>query len=279
MNQKKNLTINEIEYGQNRPLGFILGPCVMESYEQLQEICGTLKEELSVPFIFKASFDKANRSSVDSYRGPGIDKGLKWLSQIKQEFNIAVTTDIHLPEHAKEAAAVCDILQIPAFLARQTDLLIKAAETYLPIHVKKGQFMAPSDMEHVAKKITSTGNTQIMFTDRGTSFGYHNLVNDFRSFPIMKEYCRATCYDMTHSGQLPGQGAQSGGEKAYMEPLAKAAIAAGADMIFLETHPNPSLAKSDKATQWPLEKAPELIHKLYNLRQYLLTEYKETICG
>jgi 2-dehydro-3-deoxyphosphooctonate aldolase (KDO 8-P synthase) len=275
----KEIKINGTSYGENKPLGFILGPCVIESLGQLQEICGHLKEHLPFPFIFKASFDKANRSSIDSYRGPGIEKGLEYLLQIKKEFGVAVTTDIHLPDHAKVAAEVCDILQIPAFLARQTDVLIAAAETMLPIHVKKAQFMAPSDMEHVAKKILSTGNKQILFTDRGTSFGYHNLVNDFRSFPIMKKYCAATCYDVTHSGQLPGQGQESGGEKAFMEPLSKAAVAAGADILFLETHPNPAEAKSDRTTQWPLKEAPALLKKLYNLREHLILSEKScSVC-
>ena len=169
-------------------------------------------------------------------------------------------------------AQVCDIIQIPAFLARQTDLIIEAAKTNLPIHVKKGQFMAPQDMEHVMKKILSTGNDQIIFTDRGTSFGYHNLVNDFRSIPIMKKFCTATCYDVTHSGQMPGQGKQSGGERAYMSPLALASVAAGSDIIFLETHPNPEQAKSDSKTQLNMKDAPTFINKLYNLKRFLLKQ-------
>lgn len=268
------IVIKKNKYGNNNPLGFILGPCVMESYSLLEEICGSLKESLPFPFIFKASFDKANRSSIDSFRGPGLEKGLQYLQDIAKAFDVAVTTDIHLPEHAIPAAEVCDVLQIPAFLARQTDLLVAAAKTMKPVHVKKAQFMAPYDMEHVAKKITSTGNEQIIFTDRGTSFGYHNLVNDFRCIPIMQKYCSATCYDITHSGQLPGQGKESGGEKAFMEPLAKAAVAAGADMLFLETHPNPAMAKSDKTTQWPLSNTPALLKKLYALREHLCKEHR-----
>ena len=268
----KEITIKETKYGKNHPLGFILGPCVMESYTLLEETCGYLKEHLPFPFIFNSSFDKANRSSINSFRGPGLEKGLEYLLRIKKEFNVPVNTDIHLPEHANEAADVCDMLQIPAFLARQTDLLLAAAKTMKPIHVKKGQFMAPSDMEHVAAKIASTGNEQIIFTDRGTSFGYHNLVNDFRSFPIMSRFCAATCYDVTHSGQLPGQGAESGGEKAFMEPLAKAAVAAGCDMLYIETHANPEQAKSDRTTQWPLAKTPALLQKLYTLREHLCKE-------
>ncbi len=268
------ITIQGQTYGKDKPLGLILGPCVMESYEQLQEVCGYLKEHLNFPFIFKSSFDKANRSSVDSYRGVGIDKGLTYLSKIKQEFDVPVTTDIHLPTEALIVAEVVDIIQIPAFLARQTDLVIAAGNTHLPVHVKKGQFMAPRDMEHVSNKLLSTGNKQIVFTDRGSCFGYNNLVNDFRSFPIMKEYCSATCYDVTHSAQLPGQGKESGGEKAFMEPLAMAAVAAGCDMIYLEAHPNPLAAKSDRNTQMELKKVSRLVNRLQELRTFL--QQKET---
>lgn len=265
----KHLKIRNTKYGKNQPLGLILGPCAIESKETTLEVASYLKKHLDYPFIFKASFDKANRSSVDTPRGVGIDEGLDILESIKAKLDLAVTTDIHLPEHVEKAKQVCDILQIPAFLARQTDLVVEAAGTGLPVNVKKGQFMAPQDMEHVARKIQSTGNDQIIFTERGTSFGYHNLVNDMRSFPIMNKFCTATCYDITHSGQLPGQGKISGGEKAFMEPLAMAAIAAGADMIFLETHPNPEKAISDSKTQLPLEAVPALIEKLYKMRQYV----------
>ena len=256
-------------YGKGKPLGLILGPCVMESYEQLQEVCGYLKEHLNCPFVFKSSFDKANRSSVDSYRGIGIDKGLTYLSKIKKEFDVAVTTDIHLPLEASIVAEVVDIIQIPAFLARQTDLIIAAGNTHLPVHVKKGQFMAPRDMEHVSNKLLSTNNRQILFTERGSCFGYNNLINDFRSFPIMQEFCSATCYDVTHSAQLPGQGKESGGEKAFMGPLAMAAVSVGCDFIFLEAHPNPLAAKSDRNTQMELKKVPPLVHKLQELRTFL----------
>ena len=268
----ENIVIKGTEYGPCKPLGFILGPCGIESFQHMYDIAAFLKETLPYPFIFKASFDKANRSSINSFRGPGIEKGMEYLLRVKNELDLPVTTDIHHPEHAEIAASVCDILQIPAFLARQTDLLVAAAKTMVPIHVKKAQFMAPDDMKHASLKIASTGNKQILFTDRGTSFGYKNLVNDFRSIPIMKKYCSATCYDITHSGQLPGQGEESGGQRAYMEPLAKAAVAAGADFLFLETHPDPENAKSDRATQWPLDKALPFIQSLYKLRMYLLEE-------
>jgi 2-dehydro-3-deoxyphosphooctonate aldolase (KDO 8-P synthase) len=266
------IQIGRQSFGKGKPLGFILGPCVIESYDQLFDIGSFLKENSPYPFILKGSFDKANRSSISSYRGPGIEKGMEYLARIKSALDLAVTTDIHLPEHAEMVGEVCDLIQIPAFLARQTDLVVSAAKTMVPIHVKKGQFMSPYDMEHVAKKILSTGNTQIIFTERGSTFGYKNLVNDFRSFPIMEKYCSAVCYDVTHSGQLPGQGQESGGERAFMEPLAKAAVVCGADIIFLETHKNPAEAKSDKATQWPLEKTPALLKKLYELRMYLQEE-------
>ena len=271
-NQLQPIKIDNTTYGRDHNLGFILGPCVIESYQQIFDIASYLKEHLPFPFIFKASFDKANRSSVSSYRGPGIEKGMEYLENIKNTLDIPVTTDIHLVEHASIAKDICSIIQIPAFLARQTDLILAAAKTNLPIHVKKAQFMAPDDMKYVAEKILSTGNKQIIFTDRGTSFGYKNLVNDFRSFPIMSQYSSATCYDISHSGQLPGLGNESGGEKAFMEPLAKAAVAAGADFVFLETHNNPSKAKSDKNTQWQLEESPILLKKLYSLRKHLLDE-------
>ncbi len=263
------ISIQGKTYGPGNPLGLILGPCVIESYEQLKQVCGFLKEHLPCPFIFKASFDKANRSSVDSYRGVGIDKGLTFLSKIKQEFDVPVTTDIHLATEASIVGQVCDMIQIPAFLARQTDLILAAGATKIPVHVKKGQFMAPKDMEHLSNKILSTGNRQILFTERGSCFGYNNLVNDFRSFSIMNQYCSATCYDVTHSAQLPGQGKESGGEKAFMEPLSLAAVAAGCDVIFLEAHPNPSEAKSDRNTQMELHKVPALVNKLQNLRLFL----------
>jgi 2-dehydro-3-deoxyphosphooctonate aldolase (KDO 8-P synthase) len=274
MNKKiaEEIKVGKLTFGKNRPLGFILGPCVIESYDQLLDVASYLKNFLPYPFVLKGSFDKANRSSISSFRGVGIEKGLKYLEKIKKDLDIAVTTDIHLPEHAEIVASVCDLIQIPAFLARQTDLVVNAAKTMLPIHVKKGQFMSPYDMEHVANKILHCGNSQIMFTERGTTFGYKNLVNDFRSFPIMQKYCSATCYDITHSGQLPGQGEESGGERAFMEKLAKAAVATGADILFLETHKNPKEAKSDKATQWPLDQTIPLLKKLYELRMYLLEE-------
>jgi len=266
------ISLGNIKLGKEAPLGLILGPCMLESYELIKEIATYLQDNLSSPFIFKASFDKANRSSIESYRGPGLEKGLELLQKLKDETGLLVTTDIHLPEQAHIASQVVDIIQIPAFLARQTDLLVEAAKTKKPVHVKKGQFMAPQDMEHASKKILSQGNDQIILTDRGTSFGYHNLVNDFRGIPIMKEFASATCYDVTHSGQMPGIGKTSGGSRAFMEPLAKAAIAAGSDMVFIETHPNPEKAKSDSQTQIPLKELPNFVNKLIALREYILQE-------
>lgn len=269
---KKTVTVKDQSFGSNQPLGLILGPCMLESYELIKEVATYLKDHLEHPFIFKASFDKANRSSIETPRGPGIDRGLEYLQKLKDELNLAVTTDIHLPEHAAKAAQVVDIIQVPAFLARQTDLVVEAAKTGLPVHVKKAQFMAPQDMEHVAGKILESGNDQIIFTDRGTSFGYHNLVNDFRGMPLMKDFCSATCYDVTHSGQMPGLGKESGGQTRFMLPLSKAAIAAGCDMIFCETHPNPAKALSDSKTQLPLTKMPEFINELVNLRHFLISQ-------
>ncbi|MEX0962084.1 MAG: 3-deoxy-8-phosphooctulonate synthase [Simkaniaceae bacterium] len=247
-------------------LSFIAGPCVIEDEEETLKLAAHLTElfiKINLPFVFKASFDKANRSSLHSFRGPGLEKGLKILERVKKKCGVSVTSDIHLPSQVNEASDVLDIIQIPAFLCRQTDLIVAAAKTGKMVNVKKGQFLAPWDMKNVVDKIKETGNDQIILTDRGTSFGYNNLVSDFRSLPIMKELGVITCYDATHSVQLPGaQGTKSGGERQFIPTLAKAAVAAGADMIFMETHPNPKIAKSDAGTQWPLGELEKLILSL-----------------
>jgi len=207
--------------------------------------------------FFKASYDKANRSSIGSYRGPGLEVGLKILERVKKEIGIPIFTDVHTVEEATCASEVCDVIQIPAFLCRQTDLLIQAGKTGCMINVKKGQFMAPWDMKEVVKKIESTGNNKILLTDRGTSFGYNNLVSDFRGIPIMQKFGYPVFYDATHSVQLPGGlGNTSDGQREFIQVLSKAAIAAGCDGIYAETHPDPSLAKCDQKTQIPLEKLP-----------------------
>ena len=252
---------DSITIGNNK-LAIITGPCVIESRDMVLTIAEKIKEiseELSIPIIFKASFDKANRSSIKSYRGPGIDDGLKILDEVKNQFNLSVTTDIHEPSQAIKIAEVCDILQIPAFLCRQTALLIAAANTGKTINVKKGQFMAPWDMDNVINKLLECNNPKIMLTERGTTFGYGRLVNDMRSIPLMRKFGYPVVFDATHSVQLPGAGGdKTEGERHMVPTLAKAAIACGIDVLFLETHPDPDNAKSD---------GPNMIelHRLRNL--------------
>jgi 2-dehydro-3-deoxyphosphooctonate aldolase (KDO 8-P synthase) len=252
-------------------LTFISGPCVIESEDHTFYCAKMLKEifkDFDFNFIFKASFDKANRSSINSFRGPGIKKGLEILKKIKKELDIAVTSDIHEPNQASFVKDVVDIIQIPAFLCRQTDLLIEAGKTKLPVHVKKGQFLSPWDMKNVIDKILSTGNKNIILTDRGTSFGYNNLVSDFRAIPIMKSFGYPVGFDASHSTQLPNANqTSSGGQKEFIPHLAKAAVVVGADLIFIETHPNPKEAKSDSATVMDFEALKTLlsdIEKIYS---------------
>lgn len=212
------------------------------------------------PWVFKSCYDKANRSSGKSFRGPGMDQGLQWLADVQSRFQVPVTTDVHTVEEAAVAGRVVDCLQIPAFLCRQTDLVLAAAQTGAAVNVKKGQFMAPWDMGNVVEKIRNAGNSRIILTERGTSFGYNNLVVDFRSIPEMQKFGVPVCFDATHSCQSPcGLGSCSGGNREYSKPLALAAVAMGADIIFLETHPNPPQAKCDADVQWPLQKLRELV--------------------
>src|SRR3990167_3772799 len=217
--KKKSLQIGNVTIGNGHPLVIISGPCVIESEEHALETAGILKNLFNkegVQLIYKSSYDKANRSSVDSYRGPGLEKGLRILEKVKKEFDLPIFTDVHHPEEAAAAAEVCDVLQIPAFLCRQTDLLVAAGLTDATINIKKGQFMAPWDMEHAVKKVQSAGNNKIILTDRGTSFGYNNLVSDMRAIPIMQEFGYPVCFDASHSVQLPGgMGNSSGGERQY----------------------------------------------------------------
>lgn len=232
-------------------LVFIAGPCVIESRQMALDLAkrlSALARKLGASFVFKASFDKANRTSVDSFRGPGIDKGLEILAEIRSTYDVPVLTDIHEPWQAKPVAAVCDVLQIPAFLARQTDLLVAAGETGAVINVKKGQFMAPEDMAQVVRKIASTGNRRIVLCERGSSFGYRNLVADMRSLPLMRELGYPVVMDATHAVQRPGGlGTGSGGDGRFAPLLARAAVATGVDGVFMETHVNPRVAKSDAA--------------------------------
>ena len=252
-------------------LAFIAGPCVIESREMALDLAKrltALSRRLKVPYVFKASFDKANRTSVDSYRGPGLEKGLEILAEIRAKFDVPVLTDIHEPWQAKPVAEVCDVLQIPAFLARQTDLVVAAGETGAVVNVKKGQFMAPEDMVNVIKKIESTGNHRIVLCERGASFGYRNLVADMRSLLIMRELGYPVVFDATHSVQRPGGlGTGSGGDGKYAPALARAAVATGVDGIFMETHVNPKKALSDAANAIAFRDVKALWTKLLMLHE------------
>jgi 2-dehydro-3-deoxyphosphooctonate aldolase (KDO 8-P synthase) len=247
----------------------IAGPCALEDLDialQAGRKVAEISKDLGIAAIFKSSFDKANRTSVTSFRGPGMERGLEMLAQVKAETGLPVITDIHSPEQAEAVAEVADVLQIPAFLCRQTDLLVAAAKTDKIINVKKGQFLAPWDMRSVVEKVRSTGNSKIWLTERGASFGYNNLVVDFRSLAIMQSLGCPVVFDATHSVQLPGgQGGCSGGQREYVPMLARAAVAAGANGVFLETHPDPDSALCDGPNSWPLTKLDALVRDLDNL--------------
>ncbi|MFN2435663.1 MAG: 3-deoxy-8-phosphooctulonate synthase [Desulfotignum sp.] len=255
-----------------RPRFFLVaGPCVIENFDTTFQICDTLKSitgDLNIPFLFKASFDKANRTSVDSFRGPGFEQGLSILEKIKSRLGVKVISDIHLPEQAVPAARVLDVLQIPAFLCRQTDLILAACRTGRPVSVKKGQFLAPGDCKNILDKAASTGNPHIAITERGTSFGYNNLVVDFRSIHILRQMGVPVIFDATHSVQLPGGGiTSSGGDRAFIPTLAKAAVAAGAHGLFMETHPEPSKALCDGPNSMPLADMAPLLETLLAIKQ------------
>jgi 2-dehydro-3-deoxyphosphooctonate aldolase (KDO 8-P synthase) len=283
MNVKIN---NQICAGEGCPLLVIAGPCVIESEGLMVEIAGNMKditEELGLPYIFKASFDKANRSSVASFRGQGIQKGLRMLERIKNTFKIPVLTDIHEVYQVEPVAEVVDILQIPAFLCRQTDLLVAAGLTGKPVNVKKGQFLSPQEMRNVCQKVESTGNRSIMLTERGTFFGYNNLVVDYRALPIMKSFGYPVIFDATHSVQRPGgAGTSSSGERQFIEPLARAAMAVGCDGIFLETHPYPEKALSDGPNSIPLKDIKALLTNLlriHRVTQSIAAEQNNNVPG
>jgi 2-dehydro-3-deoxyphosphooctonate aldolase (KDO 8-P synthase) len=260
-----------ITCGHGQPLFVIAGPCVMETPELTLHIARHLRDmaaDLKLPLIFKASFDKANRTSGQSARGPGLEQGLEILEQVKRATNLPVTTDLHEADQAEPVARVCDLLQIPAFLARQTDLLAAAAATGRAVHVKKGQFMAPWDMRHVVEKLSSAGCQNILLCERGTFFGYGRLVNDFRAIPQMREIGVPVVYDATHSVQEPGGlGAKTGGNRAMVEPLARAAVAMGVDGLFFETHPNPDASPSDGPNMVPLDQFGAMLERLLKIRQ------------
>lgn len=258
------IKLKNFEIGANK-LTILAGPCVIESMNVMKKTADKLKKvcsDLDINFVFKSSFDKANRSSINSYRGPGIEKGLEMLALIKKEFEVPLVTDIHLPEQADIASEVVDILQIPAFLCRQTDLLLSAGKTGKIVNIKKGQFLAPQQMLPLAKKVETTGNTNIMLTDRGVTFGYNNLVSDFRAIPIMKEFGYPVVFDATHSVQMPGaNGETTGGDRRFVPTLAKCAMAAGADVLFFEVHPNPDEALSDGPNMLKLDDAEKVFAK------------------
>ena len=258
--------IGEIAIGDGRPFVLIAGPCVIESERRAGDLAARLTDvtgRLRVPFIFKASYDKANRTSGRSFRGPGLDEGLRVLGAIKERCHVPILTDIHEPSHAAAAAEVADVLQIPAFLSRQTDVLVAAAKTGRVVNIKKGQFLAPDEVIHAVAKVIDAGNPRVIVTERGTSFGYHNLVVDMRAFPMMRGQGVPVVFDVTHSLQLPGAGdGVTTGLAQYIEPLASAGVAAGVDGVFLEVHDNPSQAKSDAGNALRLDLLEPLLRHL-----------------
>jgi len=270
------MTVQPVELAPGVTIGgetsfpIIAGPCVIENEDLVIEMAHTLAamaERLGLALIFKSSFDKANRSSIGSFRGPGLQEGLRVLALVKAETGLPVLTDVHEPDQCAAAAEVCDVIQIPAFLCRQTDLVVAAARTGRALNVKKGQFVAPDDMRRVVEKARSAGSNRVTVTERGVSFGYHNLVVDMRSFAMLHDDGIPVIYDVTHSLQLPGGGEESGGARRYAEPLARAAVAAGADGLFLEVHPDPEHAKSDSAVQLDPQRAESLLRSVMAVRK------------
>jgi 2-dehydro-3-deoxyphosphooctonate aldolase (KDO 8-P synthase) len=263
------VTAGSVSFGTGHPLAFILGPCVIESTQHAIDIAVALKEiagRVGVPIVFKASFDKANRTSITSFRGPGLEDGLRVLAKVKERTGLPILTDIHDPDHAEPAARVADILQIPAFLSRQTDLIVAASRTGKVINVKKGQFLSPKDMKHVIAKATESGNHNVIVTERGVSFGYNNLVVDPRAFPMLRALGYPVVFDVTHSLQLPGAGdGVTAGLAEYIEPMSQAGVAAGVDGIFMEVHEEPSRAKSDAANALKLDRLEPLLRRLVAL--------------
>ena len=267
----REVTIGNVTVGGAGSLFLISGPCVLESRETALDAARFLKEvaqRLDMPVIFKSSYDKANRTSVDSFRGPGLDEGLQILKEVKESTGLPILSDIHQVSEIEPAAEILDIIQIPAFLSRQTDLIIEAARMRLPVNIKKGQFLSPWDMEQVVAKATSVGNSDLLLTERGASFGYHNLIVDMRSIAVMKRFGYPVVFDATHGVQLPGgRGKSSGGQREFVAPLARAAIAAGADGIFLEIHPDPDSALSDGPNSLPFEHVEPLLVMLKKIHE------------
>ena len=267
--------IGDYRCGDNAPLLLIAGPCVLQSEAialEIAEVLAEINRRDDINVVFKASFDKANRTSVDAQRGPGLDEGLKMLQQVGRQSGLPTTTDIHLPQQADAVGRVCDLLQIPAFLARQTDLVVAAAATGKPLNIKKGQFMAPEDMRYVVQKARSVSSGGVMLCERGTFFGYGRLVNDMQSLPLMRSLGVPVVFDATHSVQRPGSGhGSTGGNREMVEPLARAAVAIGIDAIFFETHPKPETSPSDGANMVPLQQFPGLIDRLLQIRHTVLS--------
>jgi 2-dehydro-3-deoxyphosphooctonate aldolase (KDO 8-P synthase) len=267
------IQIGNFFMGENEPLVLISGPCVIQSEEHALFTAKILKEiakEYSLPLVYKSSFDKANRLSLHSYRGPGIQEGLRILEKVKKEFDLPLLTDIHTLEQAKAAAEICDVIQIPAFLCRQTDLLVEAGKTQAVVNIKKGQFVSPWDMKLAIEKVLSTQNTKVFLTERGTCFGYNNLVSDMRSIFIMQKFGVPVCYDATHSIQLPGgSGNSSGGMREFIPTLAKAAVAAGCEALFIEAHENPKLAPCDSASMISFEELKPLLKDIQKIHHAL----------
>jgi 2-dehydro-3-deoxyphosphooctonate aldolase (KDO 8-P synthase) len=265
----REVLVGSVRIGGDNPLALIAGPCVIEGEEQLltvaehlQEICG----RLGVPFVLKSSYDKANRTSLQSFRGPGLERGLEILGRVRKKTGLPVITDVHEVAQVTPAAELVDGLQIPAFLCRQTDLLLAAGQSGLAVNVKKGQFLSPGEVPRVVEKVVSTGNHRLLITERGTSFGYNNLVVDMRTLPIIRSLGYPVVFDATHSLQLPGgTGVASGGLREYIPHLARAAVAAGCDALFMEVHPDPDRAPSDGATMWPLGELEPLLHQLLRI--------------
>jgi 2-dehydro-3-deoxyphosphooctonate aldolase (KDO 8-P synthase) len=265
--------VGKLKIGAGQPLAVIAGPCVIESeahaLKMAERLC-TAARDLRLPYIFKASYDKANRTSLDSYRGPGPARGIEILARIKRELGVPILTDVHSVDEVRAAAEVCDIIQIPAFLSRQTDLLLGAGRSGAVVNIKKGQFLSPWDMRHAIEKVRSTGNNRILVTERGASFGYNNLVVDMRGLAVMKEFGVPVILDVTHSLQLPGgEGSRSGGQPQYIETLARAGVAAGVDGVFLEVHDKPSQALSDGANSLDLRRFKPLMARLRDLADFV----------
>jgi 2-dehydro-3-deoxyphosphooctonate aldolase (KDO 8-P synthase) len=269
MDPNPHVTVGTATFGNDLPLALIAGPCQLESREHAFAMAGRLKEmatALGIGFVYKTSFDKANRTSLSGRRGLGLDKALAVFADLKRELGVAILTDVHEREQCAEIAEVVDVLQIPAFLCRQTDLLVAAARTGKVVNIKKGQFLAPWDMKHVAAKVTESGNPNVLLTERGASFGYNTLVSDMRSLPIMAETGAPVIFDATHSVQQPGgQGTSSGGDRRFVPVLARAAVAVGVAGVFIETHQAPDSAPSDGPNMMPIDKLPALVEELMSL--------------